>query len=144
MSSFAVPGQPGSPIRRALLVTLGCLCVGVGTVGVFVPGLPTTVFLLGASALFAGSSPRLHRWIEEHRWFGPYLKMARERRMPVRAKVVSLLAMWAGIAWACVATSDLGWFVPASIVFAGLVGTLVIIFFVRNARTSLPVARARF
>jgi hypothetical protein len=107
--------------------------VALGTVGIVVPGLPTTCFVLAASFCFAGSSPRLHGWLLRHRWFGPYLRMARERRMPLRAKVVSLLLMWGGIALACFVTDSHGWVIQASIVLAGLVGTAVLVFGMRSA-----------
>jgi hypothetical protein len=114
-------------------VSLGCLCVALGAVGIVVPGLPTTCFLLAASFCFAGSSPRLHGWLLRHRWFGPYLRMARERRMPLRAKIVSLLMMWAGIGFACVVTDSHGWVIQASLILAGLVGTCVLLFALRTA-----------
>lgn len=114
-------------------MSLGCLCVALGAVGIVVPGLPTTCFLLAASFCFAGSSPRLHGWLLRHRWFGPYLRMARERRMPLRAKIVSLLMMWAGIGFACVVTDSHGWVIQASLILAGLVGTCVLLFALRTA-----------
>jgi hypothetical protein len=124
-----------SRLRRGALIAVGGLCVALGTVGIVVPGLPTTCFVLAASFCFAGSSPRLHAWLLRHRWFGPYLRMARERRMPLRAKIVSLLLMWAGIAFACVVTDSHGWAIQATIVAAGLVGTGVVVFGLRTAST---------
>ena len=86
--------------KRGLLVSLGVLCVMLGTVGIFVPGLPTTVFLLLASWAFARSSPRLHRKLQAHPRLGEFLRMAQERRMPRRACIVSIAAIWGGIALA--------------------------------------------
>ena len=57
--------------RRILFAALGMLSVTLGIVGVFVPGLPTTVFVIAASYLFARSSPTLERWLEGNRWLGP-------------------------------------------------------------------------
>jgi hypothetical protein len=74
----------GGGWRRRLFLALGGACVGMGTIGIFVPGLPTTVFLLAASWLFARSSPRLHRRLTESSRLGPYLRMAREGSMPRR------------------------------------------------------------
>jgi uncharacterized membrane protein YbaN (DUF454 family) len=58
--------------------------------------------------------------------------MARERKMPLRAKIVSLLMMWAGIGFACVVTDDHGWVIQAMLVIAGLVGTGVLLFALRT------------
>lgn len=107
--------------------------MGLGAIGVAVPGLPTTCFVLLASFCFAYSSPRMHRWLEQHRWFGPYLEMARARRMPLRAKVISLLLMWSGITFALFVTDQHGWLVQAALILAGFVGTWVIVFALRTA-----------
>ena len=60
-------------IVRPVLIALGLLSVGLGGLGAVVPGMPATIFFLVASYLFARSSPRLHRWLMEHRVVGPYL-----------------------------------------------------------------------
>jgi len=56
---------------RAVWYTLGWVCVGLGVVGITVPLLPTTVFLLAAAAFFARSSPALHHWLTTHPRLGP-------------------------------------------------------------------------
>ncbi len=58
---------------RYLLLAIGTVSVALGLVGVFLPILPTTPFLLLASACFIRSSTRMHRWLMQHRIFGPYL-----------------------------------------------------------------------
>ena len=58
--------------RLAYLV-LGCGCVGLAAVGAVLPVMPTTVFLIVAAWAFARSSDRLHRWLHDHRLFGPLL-----------------------------------------------------------------------
>ena len=52
-----------STIRRATFAALGILCVVLGIIGVFLPGLPTTDFILAASYLFSRSSPALEAWL---------------------------------------------------------------------------------
>ena len=73
------PSGPGqfkplpAPLRAALLV-FALISLATGIVGIFVPGLPTTVFILMAGWAAARSSPRLHGWLWQHRLFGPMLK----------------------------------------------------------------------
>ena len=55
---------------KALLVTVGTLSVGLGVLGIFLPLLPTTVFLLLAAACYARSSERFYQWLVNHRWLG--------------------------------------------------------------------------
>ncbi len=82
-------------IRRLLLLAAGWTCVGLGAVGVATPLLPTTPFLLLAAFCFAGSSPRLYKWLVRLPWVKTYLDNYRSGcGVPVRTKALSLLALW--------------------------------------------------
>ena len=59
---------------RWLLLAFAVLCLVLGVIGVIVPGMPTTVFILMAAWAAARSSPRLYRWLWNHRLFGPLLR----------------------------------------------------------------------
>jgi len=73
----------------------GTICVGLGAVGIVVPVLPTTPFLLLAAACFVRGSPRLHRWLLSHRRLGPYVSgFVEGGGMPMRAKRVSIATLW--------------------------------------------------
>ena len=63
--------RPLPRLTRWLLQAFAVLCLLLGLVGVVVPGLPTTVFILLAAWAAARSSPRLHGWLLRHRLFGP-------------------------------------------------------------------------
>ncbi|WP_182345331.1 YbaN family protein [Comamonas koreensis] len=63
-----------SPVLRWLLLLAAVACLAMGIVGIFVPGLPTTVFVLMAGACAARSSSRLHAWLWHHRLFGGMLR----------------------------------------------------------------------
>jgi uncharacterized membrane protein YbaN (DUF454 family) len=87
-----------NPFLRILLLAAGGVFVAIGVVGIFVPLLPTTIFLLIAAACFGKSSPGAHRWLMNNRWFGRYLNDYTERRGATRAtKITSLVLLWLGI-----------------------------------------------
>ena len=92
-----MPPQPASePRTRAAFVfkLLGFLFVGIGGLGVILPLLPTTPFLLLAAACFARSSERWHQWLLNSGTFGPIIRNWEEHRcIPRRAKIASLLIM---------------------------------------------------
>lgn len=125
---------------RALYATLGMLSVALAIVGVFVPGLPTTVFVLVASYLFARSSPTLERWLEGHRWLGPPLRRFRETRgMPRNSKVAAIVSMWAGIGVSAYALAAAGTGAQLLLVMLGVIGTGTILFCVRTVAGRQPL-----
>lgn len=69
---------------RWLLWLAGTVALGLGIVGVVLPGLPTTPFVLLAAACYAKASPRLHRWLRAHRLFGPMVRDWEEHRSLTR------------------------------------------------------------
>jgi uncharacterized membrane protein YbaN (DUF454 family) len=78
-----------------LLIAAGFLFVGLGIVGIVVPLLPTTPFLLLAAACFARSSERFYRWLLGNRWFGAYVRDYREGRgIPARVKIFTVALLW--------------------------------------------------
>src|SRR5690606_20603249 len=82
---------------RAGWLMLGILLVGVGLVGLFVPLLPTTDFMLLALPCFARSSPRLEAWLLNHPRFGPGLRAWRSQRaVPRAAKIMACIRMALG------------------------------------------------
>lgn len=124
--------QPLTGPRRWGTVALGLLLVAVGALGAVLPGLPSTVFLLGASYCFARSSPRLHRWLLRHPHLGPPLRAWHQHRaMSPRAKTAALVLMWAGVWISSVAMAGKG---PLVIVVLASIGTLVVLFGVRTLR----------
>jgi uncharacterized membrane protein YbaN (DUF454 family) len=80
---------------RILLVIAGTVCVGLGIVGIFVPVLPTTPFLLLAAACYARSSQRFHSWLLNNKWFGSYIRNYLERKgITLKAKIITLSLLW--------------------------------------------------
>jgi len=84
---------------RLMLAAVGVLCVGLAAVGVFVPGLPTTVFLILATYLFARSCPWLEERLIRNRLFAPFLGyIDGSTPMPMRAKLATMCIMWGAVA----------------------------------------------
>jgi uncharacterized membrane protein YbaN (DUF454 family) len=126
---------PVSGLRRLAYVLAGGSCVALGVVGVLLPGLPTTVFLLAAAWLFARSSPRLYRRLLLQRHLGVYLRAAEDRAMPPRCKAAALAAMWAGTGFACFILGERFPHAAATLVALALLGSVVVLFWVRTRGT---------
>ncbi len=84
-----------SSLGRWLLATAGVIAVALGVIGIFLPLLPTTPFLLLAAACFVRSSDRLYNWLINHKWFGAYIRNYRlYRAVTLRTKIVALVLLW--------------------------------------------------
>ncbi|MGI2336749.1 MAG: YbaN family protein [Dehalogenimonas sp.] len=80
---------------RILLIIAGSIALGLGILGIFLPLLPTTPFLLLAAACYARSSNRFHDWLLGHRIFGEYIRNYRDHRaIKLRAKVLGITMLW--------------------------------------------------
>jgi uncharacterized membrane protein YbaN (DUF454 family) len=113
-----------SRVARAWWFVVGWVAVGIGAIGIVVPGLPTTVFFIVAAWCFGRSSPRFERWVLDLPRIGPLVADYRAGLgMPRRAKVLALTTMWVAIAISTFALRDRPWIV-AAVVGAGVVGTV--------------------
>jgi uncharacterized membrane protein YbaN (DUF454 family) len=92
----AVPGATASLPVRAILVAVGTLSLGVGLIGIVVPVLPTTPFLLLAAACYARASDRLYSWLIGQPSLGPIItEWRRSRSLPpgVKARALIVIAL---------------------------------------------------
>jgi uncharacterized membrane protein YbaN (DUF454 family) len=139
-SATDIPRRAHSRLRRWLYAALGVACVALGAVGAVVPGLPTTVFLLAASWLFARSCP----WLEDRLFrlplFRPFLRYLEPgARMPLRARVATLVVMWGAIAISAtvlMSTETARPVIASAVVVAGLVGSLFVVRLGRTRRSA--------
>ena len=80
---------------RLLFVFIGSLFVGLAIIGIFLPGLPTTPFLILAAYFYIRSSNKLYNWLINNKILGVYIKgYLSGKGMPLRAKIISLMLMW--------------------------------------------------
>ena len=80
---------------RVFFIVLGIVCIILATLGVLLPGLPATPFLLLASYSFARSSKRMHDWLVNNKIFGPILADFLDRKgIRLHIKIISIVMMW--------------------------------------------------
>ena len=81
-------------LKRVGWLCLGIVCVALGAIGVVMPLLPTTPFMLLAAFAFARSSDRLHHWLINHKMFGPMIKNWNEHgAISRKAKIASMISI---------------------------------------------------
>jgi uncharacterized membrane protein YbaN (DUF454 family) len=104
------PAASNNKALRAVHLTLGWVCLLLGFIGVFIPLMPTTVFLLVSAWAFSRSSERWHRWLREHARFGETIRAWEEHHaMPQRAKRIALLALAASYALTAYVYGPFSW-----------------------------------
>jgi len=100
---------------RALWLLAGMVALGLGVLGIFLPLLPTTPFVLLAAWCFSRGSTRCEAWLLNHRILGPMVRDWRERRaVPLRAKQLATLMMALGSAYAGTRLPTVWCWVPAA------------------------------
>lgn len=125
---LACPRRRWDP-RRWALVGVGVCCVALGALGVFVPGLPTAVFLLLASWCFAKSCPPMERWMQRQALFRPYVRyLDPDAVMPTRARVLAMAVMWTAVSGSgyIFYTRGLLGYAAAPLALAGVIATVSI------------------
>lgn len=84
-----------NPVLRLLLVTAGVICVGLGVIGIFLPLLPTTPFLLLGAACFIRSSRKMYDWLLTNRLFGRHLKSYMiGKGISIKVKIGTISFLW--------------------------------------------------
>ncbi len=95
-------------VQKALLVSIGTFFVGIGIIGIFVPILPTTPFLLLAAALYARSSQKFYKWLINNKYFGKYISNYREGKgIPLKIKIFAISILWITIGCSALIVVDI-------------------------------------
>jgi hypothetical protein len=115
---------------KSILILLGTLSLCIGVIGIVVPGLPTTPFLLLTAGLYVKSSDKLYAKLIANRFVGSYIVNFNQRKgMTIKSKFYAIITMWTMIALSCVFFIE-----PLTIIVAvsafGIIGTIVMGFVV--------------
>ena len=87
--------KQGQKLVRALWFIAGTICVVLGAIGIVLPILPTTPFLLAAAACYYKSSEKMHRWLLNNKWFGEYIRNYTEGKgLTRKTKIIALTVLW--------------------------------------------------
>ena len=82
-------------IKKGILVSSGTLFLILGIIGIFIPLLPTTPFLLLAAACYIRGSKKFYNWLIKNKWLGEYIKNYQEGRgVPLNVKIITIIVLW--------------------------------------------------
>ncbi len=116
-----------SVVARVGYTGLGLVAVGIGGVGIVVPGLPSTIFFIIAAWSFSKSNPRLEAWVLDLPRIGPLVQDYRKGLgMPKRAKTTAAVMIVVFVGFSVVLID--GWVLRSVLVAAGVVGLVVVLF----------------
>jgi uncharacterized membrane protein YbaN (DUF454 family) len=125
-------------MKKIFFFVLGWLCLAMAYVGVVTPGIPFSIFLVGAAYSFARSSKRMENWLYNHKHFGPFLTNWETKRVfPQRAKYLMLIGMTSSLVIMTV-------FVPVKgVIYSGVLMALVAVWAWRYPSTVEEYQRRR-
>jgi uncharacterized membrane protein YbaN (DUF454 family) len=112
---------------KIIFITLALISLSMGIIGIVVPGMPTTVFLLVSAGLLVKSNQRLYNWLINHKVLGKFIKDYREHRaMPKKSKIMALVMMTSMVSMSVIFFIDP---IPIKIIvaIAGVIGFIAII-----------------
>jgi len=104
-SDFSGIQQKGAwgNFKRIILLISGTISLGLGILGIFLPLLPTTVFLLIAAYCYARSSEKFYSWLMNNKLFGNYIRNYREKKgITIGTKIISLSFLWLTILYSAI------------------------------------------
>ena len=85
---------------KFLLIVAGTFFLIIGIIGIFIPLLPTTPFLVLAAACYAKSSERFYNWLIKNKWFGSYIKNYRDGKgISLKHKLYTVSLLWVTISF---------------------------------------------
>jgi uncharacterized membrane protein YbaN (DUF454 family) len=123
--------------KKIVLISLGIFFIALGIVGIFIPVLPTTPFLIVAAALFANTSKRFYDWLLSNRLFGKILQDYRKGKgIPLKVKVYLITLLWITLAISAYFTWKI-FYVPIILLLVGI-GVTIHILLIKTYRQTGP------
>ncbi len=122
-------------LLKILYLILGTISLALGLIGIVVPGLPTTPFLLLTAGLWLRGSTRFYNWLIRNKYLGPYItNWNKNKGLTKSAKIKAIIFQWIMI------TISIIWgiekdYVRGIVILAGLIGTYVLIFILPTMKT---------
>jgi uncharacterized membrane protein YbaN (DUF454 family) len=105
--------------KKRLWTALGTLFLGLGIIGIFLPLLPTTPFLLLAAACYLRGSESRYQWLINNKWFGEYIRNYHEKKgIPLRIKVFAITFLWITISFTAFFVIGILWITILLIIIA--------------------------
>ena len=99
-------------VVRALFFVAGSVSLSLGAIGIVLPVLPTTPFLLLALACYCRSSKRMTKWVLTNKYFGSYIRRYKEGKgIPIKTKIIALAALWITISYSAFFIVNKWWIV---------------------------------
>ena len=99
-------------VVRALFFVAGSVSLALGSIGIVLPVLPTTPFLLLALACYCRSSKRMTKWVLTNKYFGSYIRRYKEGKgIPIKTKILALAALWITISYSAFFIVNSWWIV---------------------------------
>ncbi|EAQ64769.1 hypothetical protein MED121_23509 [Marinomonas sp. MED121] len=96
MSKLAT--KENNPFKRLLLLSIGWISLILGVIGIVLPLLPTTPFILLSAWCFSQSSKRFHLWLKQHKFFGPIIEdWQSDKGIPKKSRNRAIIFMWCGM-----------------------------------------------
>lgn len=121
------PYQHRNPVVRYSLFALGWLSFVLGMIGLLLPVVPTSPFLILSAACFLRSSPRFYHWLVNHRWFGIYIRYYLDGRgIPTKVKVLILTMLWIMILSSALLIVRIPWVTATMCTIAALVSIYIL------------------
>lgn len=121
---------------RWFFIGLGTASLLTGIIGIVVPGLPTTIFLIIAATAYARGSARLHRWLLTNKLLGRYVRdWYNDRSLPLRTKMIIIAFITLGTA-GCVGLMVSNILVQATVVIVGIIGVWYVGFHVPTRKNT--------
>ncbi|MCL2842295.1 MAG: YbaN family protein [Oscillospiraceae bacterium] len=125
-------------VKHLLISAFGFFCFGLGAVGVFLPLLPTTPFVLMAAVCFSYSNRKFYKWLRGTSFFGSYIVNYEEKQgVPMALKIKSIIFVWVSLSLSMLIVQTLWVYIVLSMIGAGVTIHLLMI------KTKTPDSIAR-